>query len=123
MAYVAKYHPQILKCIETYSNMKERFKKKREYILKSPIELGEPLQGNLHGLRSFPFGGNFIIIYIVCEECRRLQQQDKNRCFQCGQIPDNAVIFLAFGPHDPTYLQITPFIREQLGQKGFHSSD
>lgn len=121
MEYIAKYHPQILKSLEDYSYLKERFKKKRQHILKSPIELGEPLQGNLNGLRSFPFAGNFIIIYIVCEECHRLQQQERNRCLQCGQMPDNAVIFLAFGPHDPTYFQTAPFIRERLEEKEFHS--
>jgi len=119
--YVAKYHPQVLNCLRNFPHFKERFKKKRDHILKSPIELGEPLQGNLNGLRSFPFAGNFIIVYIVCEECRRLQQQDKNRCLQCGQIPDNAVIFLTFGPHDPTYFQIAPFIRERLKEKEFHT--
>lgn len=121
MAYVGKYHPQILKSLADYSHLKERFKKKREYILRSPIELGEPLQGNLNGLRSFPFAGNFIIVYIVCEECRKLQQQERNRCRQCGQIPENAVIFLAFGPHNPVYFQIAPFIRERLEQKEFQS--
>ncbi len=121
MAYVAKYHPQILKSLKDYSHLKERFRKKKEHILKSPVELGESLQGNLNGLRSFPFAGNFIIVYIVCEECRSLQQQGINRCLQCGQIPDNAVIFLAFGPHDPVYFQITPFIRERLEQKEFHN--
>lgn len=121
MSYVAKYHPNILTCLAKYPHLKERFKKKKEHILKAPIQLGEPLRGNLNGLRSFPFVENFIITYIVCEECRQLQQEDINNCRDCGNIPENSVIFLDFGPHDLTYFNTTPYIRERLAEKEFQS--
>jgi len=118
VVYGAKYHPNINACLSKYSHLKKRFKKKKDYILKSPIDLGEPLKGNLNGLRSFPFAGNFIIIYIICQECRTLQHQQVNRCIRCSETPDNTVIFLAFGPHDPTY-KMTPSVREKLEVSDF----
>lgn len=117
--YIARYHPHIKDCIKKYPHLKERFKKKKDYILQNPIQLGESLKNNLSGLKSFPFADNFIIIYIVCEECRELQHQKINRCLRCGQMPENSVIFLTFGPHDPTY-EIAPAIRERLEKKEFN---
>lgn len=118
MTYVARYHPYIKSCLKKYPNLKERFRKKGNYILKNPFELGEPLKRNLNGLRSFPFAGNFIIIYIICEECRKLDHQKINKCLKCNEIPENSVIFLAFGPHDFNY-ENTSFIRKQLEKKKF----
>ncbi len=118
MVYIAWYHPHIKTCLETYPHLKERFKKKKDYIIKNPIELGEPLQGNLNGLRSFPFADNFIIIYVVCEECRQLRHQETNNCLQCGAISDNSVIFLTFGRHDPTY-KFAPSLRLRLEDREF----
>jgi len=118
--YVAKYHPHINACLRKHSHLKKRFKNKSEYIAENPIELGESLKHELSGLRSFPFAGNFIIIYIVCDECRQLQHQEKNNCLQCSQIPDNAVIFLVFGPHDATY-NLGPEIRGSLEGAAFHA--
>jgi len=93
-------------------------RKKKNYILQNPLQLGEPLKGNLNGLRSFPLAGNYIIIFIVCNDCRRLKQKEINRCLQCGQIPHNSVIFLLFGQHDPSY-KIAPRLRGNLGREGF----
>ena len=118
LKHSAKYHPHIKYCLQKYPHLKERFKKKKNYIIQSPIQLGEPLKNNLNGLRSFPFAGNFIIIYIVCKECKNLQHQEKNKCLQCHETPENSVIFLTFGPHDPTYNSASA-IRGLLGKNKF----
>jgi len=118
LEYIAKYHPAIKTCLKKYPHLKKQFEKKKDYILQNPLQLGEPLKGNLNGLRSFPLAGNYIIIFIVCNDCRRLKQKEINRCLQCGQIPHNSVIFLLFGQHDPSY-KIAPRLRGNLGREGF----
>ena len=120
--YVAKYHPEILNCLEKYPHLKNRFRKKKDYILQNPKFLGEPLKKNLNGLRSFPLARHFIIIYLVCEDCRELKQQDINNCFQCEQIPEESVIFLLFGPHDFTYKSAMK-IRKELHKKDLNSDE
>jgi len=102
--YIDKYHPSIKDCLKKYPNFKKRIKEKIDYIIKNPFCLGEPLKYNLKGLRSFPFANNFLIIYIICEECRRLQYQKINKCgMNCSKIPKNTIIFLYFGCHDTAY--------------------
>ena len=104
MEYLAKYHPKIKDCLKKYPHLKKRLEKKINYILKDPFNLGEPLKYNLKGLRSIPFAKNFLIIYIICEECIRLQYQEINKCgINCSNIPENTVIFLYFGCHDSAY--------------------
>ncbi|MFH1232005.1 MAG: hypothetical protein V1709_10975 [Planctomycetota bacterium] len=95
--------PYINTCLKDYPHLKKPFQKKVDYIVQNPIQLGEPLKGDLNGLRSFPFERNFIIIYIVCEECRKLKHELINQCSICGKTPDNSVIFLLFRPHDEAY--------------------
>lgn len=111
MKYIAWYHPFIKTCLERYPHLKNQFEKKKNYILQNPLHLGEPLKGNLSGLRSFPIQRNFIIIFIICEECRRLKHEEINGCLKCGEIPDNSVIFLLFGPHDASYKNVPHFRR------------
>jgi mRNA-degrading endonuclease YafQ of YafQ-DinJ toxin-antitoxin module len=112
--YIAKYRPYIQTCLKNYPSLKKPFEKKKNYILQGPLQLGEPLKGNLNGLRSFPLQKNFIIIYLVCEECRRLKLESSYQCAACGKIPDNSVIFLLFGPHDEAYYSDAPQQREKL---------
>jgi len=118
LEYIAKYHPAIKTCLKKYPHLKKQFKKKKNYILQNPLQLGEPLKGNLNGLRSFPLTGNYIIIFIVCDDCRRLKQKEINRCLECGQISSNSVIFLLFGPHDPSY-KIASRFRGNLDREKF----
>ncbi|MBI4738692.1 hypothetical protein HY772_03895 [Candidatus Woesearchaeota archaeon] len=113
-SYIAKHRPYVETCLKKYPHLKEPFRKKKDYILQNPLQLGEPLKGNLNGLRSFPLQKNFIIIYLVCEECRRLKQETFNQCTGCGRIPANSVIFLLFGPHDEAYYLDAPQQREKL---------
>lgn len=83
--------------------MKQAFKKKVDYILENPAELGEKLQGNLNGLRTFPLRNNFLILYLLCSDCRRLDQQKRNNCQPCPEADDDMVTFILFGPHDSAY--------------------
>ena len=55
---------------------------------------------NLKGCRSIRINRNFRIIFVVCEECRRIP--DCEYCF-CEELPDNTVVFLTVGPHDKAY--------------------
>jgi len=112
--YIAKHRPYIQTCLEKYPHLKKPFEKKKNYILQNPLQLGEPLKGNLNGLRSFPLQKNFIIIYLVCEECRKLKQESINQCAVCGKIPVNSVIFLLFGHQDEAYYSDAPQQREKL---------
>lgn len=104
MPYIAKIRQYVVRtCLKKHPHLKKPFQKKVDYLLQNPLRLGEPLKGNLNGLRSFPFQDTFIIIYLVCEECRRLKQESINQCAACGKIPDNSVIFLLFDTHDDAY--------------------
>jgi len=103
VAYVARYTTDLKTCLEKYAHLKNKFEKKKDYILESPLLLGEPLKHKLNGLRSFPLGSNFLIIFIVCDDCRRLKQKNINGCPHCEQTPKNTVFFLLFGPHDLMY--------------------
>ncbi|MDI6787832.1 MAG: hypothetical protein QME51_05625 [Planctomycetota bacterium] len=105
--------PHINTCLKDYPHLKKPFQKKVDYILQNPLQLGERLKDNLNGLRSLPFQGNFIIIYLVCEECRRLKHELINQCSICGKTPNNSVIFLLFRPHDDAY-KSAPQQREKL---------
>jgi len=107
LAYIARYTSTLKTCLKKFPHLKEKFRNKKDYILKDPLNLGEPLKGNLNGLRSFTLTRNFLVIFIVCNECRRLKQEKMNGCLQCEQTPPETVIFLLFGPHDPAYRQAT----------------
>lgn len=113
MNYVARYHPEIKNCLKKYPHLKDQFKKKKDHILQDPFGLGEPLKGELCGLRSFRLTKNFVIIFLICEECRKLNHQQRNKCSQCGNIPPNSVIFLLFAPHDSAYKK-APYVRDDL---------
>jgi hypothetical protein len=54
----------------------------------------------LRGCRSARVDRNFRVIYVVCEECRRIS--DCQFCF-CEGLGDKTVVFLTVGPHDKAY--------------------
>lgn len=55
---------------------------------------------NLVGWKSMRIDRNFRIIYVICEECRKIS--DCEYCF-CENFPDETVVFLTIGPHDRAY--------------------
>jgi len=60
---------------------------------------------DLRGKRSRHVSGNFVIVYVVCEECIQNGFRDKgwNDCAFCSGAPLKRVIFLAFDQHDDIY--------------------
>lgn len=44
--------------------------------------------------------GNFRIVFVICEECRRVPEC--RFCF-CEGLSDETVVFLTVGPHDRAY--------------------
>jgi len=101
--YTPKYQQEFQRALKKYKELVKRALEKTLYICNNPYQLGEPLRDNLNGLRSFPLAKNFIIVFIICEECKKLNQQKKNACVDCESIPNNTVVFLTFGPHDVAY--------------------
>ncbi|MBC8263108.1 MAG: hypothetical protein H8E47_03180 [Anaerolineales bacterium] len=55
---------------------------------------------DLRGCRSISVTRNFRIIFVVCEECRRVPEC--RFCF-CEGLPDKTVVFLTVGPHERAY--------------------
>ncbi|MBC8448908.1 MAG: hypothetical protein H8D78_14275, partial [Chloroflexi bacterium] len=55
---------------------------------------------DLRGCRSISVTRNFRIIFVVCEECRRVPEC--RFCF-CEGLLDKAVVFLTVGPHERAY--------------------
>jgi len=55
---------------------------------------------DLRGCRSVRVTRNFRILFVVCEECRRVPEC--KFCF-CEGLPDETVIFLTVGPHERAY--------------------
>jgi len=43
---------------------------------------------------------NFRIIFVICEECRRIPECEY--CF-CDNRSDETIVFLTVGPHDRAY--------------------
>ena len=104
MDYIPLFHPTIKDKLKKYPHLKNRFQNKVDYIIRSPLTIGEKLRGNYTGLRSIPLTGNFILIFLVCEECIQLGHNSTlNNCLQHSEIPQNTVIFLTFSPHDIAY--------------------
>lgn len=99
----ARYGPYIAGGFKRYPSLKNKFLKKADYICKNPTELGEQLKYDLNGLRSFPLERNFMILFLVCSDCRRLEQQDQNNCSVCPTDGHEVVTFIDFGPHNYLY--------------------
>ena len=103
--YVDVYEAQFVENLRLYSAVRKQVKRRVVRILVNPYENTEFLGDisgklNLRGCRSARVDRNFRIIYVICEECRRIQ--DCQLCF-CDDLDDKTVVFLTFGPHDRAY--------------------
>jgi mRNA-degrading endonuclease YafQ of YafQ-DinJ toxin-antitoxin module len=113
--YQAVYEDLFVKNLRKYSSMKKSAKNKINRLLEDPYHNTEFLgdhrgQLNLTGCRSIRIDRNFRIFFVVCEECRNIQ--DCEFCF-CEDLPDKTVVFLVIGPHDKACLVSTappPFL-------------
>jgi len=103
--YIAQYEKQFVRNLKRYASMKDRIKKCVDHVIAAPYtrtELLGDISGklNLKGCRSARVDRNFRIIFVICEECRRVPPCEY--CF-CEGLPDNTTIFLTVGPHDKAY--------------------
>jgi mRNA-degrading endonuclease RelE of RelBE toxin-antitoxin system len=88
-----------------YSGIRARIDRKLGQVLKEPYHNTEYLADrsgrlNLRGCRSMRIDRNHRIIFVICEECRRVA--DCEFCF-CDDYPDKTVVFLTVGPHERAY--------------------
>ena len=103
--YQAVYEDLFVKNLHKYSSIKKSAKNKINRVLEDPYHNTEFLGDhkgklNLIGCRSVRIDRNFRIIFVICEECRDIQ--NCAFCF-CEGLPDNTIVLLTIGPHDTAY--------------------
>ncbi len=103
--YADQYHALFSENYRRYANIRVRVDRKIERVLKDPYHNTEYLDDrsghlNLRGCRSIRIDRNFRIIFVICEECRRIPECQY--CF-CAGLLDKTVVFLTVGPHERAY--------------------
>ena len=103
--YDAVYEEQFTQNLRRYAALRSQIKRRVDRVLGDPYAGTEFLSDiggtlDLRGCRSAPVGRSFRIIFVVCEECRRVPECQY--CF-CAGLLDNTVVFLTVGPHDRAY--------------------
>jgi hypothetical protein len=88
-----------------YKSLHRRIDQKMAQVLSDPYKgterLGKRAGGlDLRGCRSVSVTRNFRIVFVICEECRRVPEC--RFCF-CEGLPDETVVFLIVGPHERAY--------------------
>jgi len=91
--------------LKRYVSLRVRIQKRVDQILADPYQaterLGRAKDGlDLRGCRSARVGRNYRIIFVICEECRRVP--NCLYCF-CEGRAAQTVVFLTVGPHDRAY--------------------
>jgi mRNA-degrading endonuclease RelE of RelBE toxin-antitoxin system len=106
--YEAQYTIPFGECVKKHRGKKKRIKSLVSRILADPRSPNSHLLTkvrniDLRGKRSRHLG-NFVVVYIVCEECIQsdFRRLGYNKCKDCRRDPKQ-VIFLAVGPHDDIY--------------------
>jgi mRNA-degrading endonuclease YafQ of YafQ-DinJ toxin-antitoxin module len=99
----AKFEKLFLNGIRKHAGIKKQIEQKVRQIMKHPVELGEPLKGNLRGFYSCPIKRNFILIYLYCAACRKKGDAEFVACSDCSITADDTIKFVLLGPHDETY--------------------
>lgn len=103
--YTDFYEERFRRNLDVYAHIRARLERKIKQILRNPYlnteRLGAVGKGlNLRGCRSAHIDRNFRIIFVICEECRKVR--GCQYCF-CEGLADHAVVFLTFGPHKRAY--------------------
>ena len=103
--YGAVYEDRFVQNLRRYAGLRERIKRCVEKVCQSPYTNTEFLGDvtgklNLRGCRSMRVNRNFRVIFVICEECRRIAKCEY--CF-CDDLPGNAIVFLTVGPHGLAY--------------------
>ena len=103
--YADQYFKVFSENYRRYAGIRARIDHKIDQICKDPYHHTEILDDrsghlNLRGCRSVRIDRNFRLIFVICEECRRVP--DCKYCF-CEGLGDKTVVFLTVGPHDRAY--------------------
>lgn len=104
-SYEAVYESLFVRNLKRYISLRINIKRRVDKVLSDPYSntefLGD-LSGkiNLAGCRSIRVDRNFRIVFVICEECRRVPKCEY--CF-CDGLDDKTVVFLTVGPHDKAY--------------------
>ena len=103
--YKGIYEKQFMKNLKRYASLKKQIRRSAVRVLFDPYYNTERLEDisgklNLVGCRSMRVDRNFRIIFVICEECRKIPKCEY--CF-CEDLPDETVVFLTVGPHDKAY--------------------
>ncbi|MGD9974373.1 MAG: type II toxin-antitoxin system RelE/ParE family toxin [Desulfatirhabdiaceae bacterium] len=103
--YEAAYEKLFVQNLKRYSAIRRNIKRRVERVLNDPYHNTEFLDDitgklNLTGCRSARIDRNFRIIFVICEECRNMDECEY--CF-CEALSDQTVVFLTVGPHDKAY--------------------
>jgi len=99
----AKFEKAFLKGVRKHAGIRKQIEQKVRQIMEHPVELGEPLKGNLRGFYSCPIKRNFVIIYLYCAACRKRGDAEIVACSDCSATPDETIKFVLLGPHDEVY--------------------
>ena len=98
-----EFEKAFLKAVKKHAGIKKQIEQKVLQIMEYPVELGEPLKGNLRGFYSCPVKRNFIIIYLYCAACRKKGDDEFVACSDCSTTSDETIKFVLMGPHDEVY--------------------
>jgi hypothetical protein len=103
--YQEGFGPRFVKSYRRYKSLHRRIDQKMAQVLSDPYKGTERLGKragvlDLRGCRSVRVTRNFHIIFVICEECRRVPEC--RFCF-CEGLPDKTVVFLTVGPHERAY--------------------
>ncbi len=108
--YEPLYTEAFFECLEKHRDKQNRVLELVERILEAPkIQqahfLGFKKGVDLRGKRRRHISNNFVVIYIVCEEClaKGYRAKGYNDCHFCSGNPSNRVIFVAFDKWDDIY--------------------
>ena len=105
---IFQFEKAFLQAVRKHAGIKKQIERKVRQIVEAPIELGEPLRGNLRGFYSCPVKKNFIIVYHYCGACRKKGDDAHVACADCSDMPDETLRFLNVGPHDDAYSEAKP---------------
>lgn len=103
--YQTVYEELFVNNLRRYASQRDRIKKRIDRLVENPYANSEYLSDasgrlDLRGCRSVRLDRNFRMIYVICEECRRIPACQF--CF-CEDVPDQTIVFLTVGPHDKAY--------------------
>lgn len=103
--YAAAFTKTFDNNLRRFANLRRQIQRRVDRLLDDPYHntelLADATEGlNLQGCRSARIDRNFRLIFVICEECKRID--DCEYCF-CDNCPDKTVVFLTVGPHDHAY--------------------